>query len=507
MSKQDKEALRYLNTQGITNYTQKMRIIGTLKHDVPNLRLDNCKFITAGLRMYYSGELYNEQSIRSLDTVLNYIHKGNHDAEYDFNLNGLTLNELSSKYKDNIAIDRENDRKRSEQTMRNGGNGYTIIPIDTYEQAHKYSEYTSWCVTHDENAFDSYTQGGNRFYFCLKEGFENTPKNDEGAPLNTYGLSMIAVNIDMNGELLRITTRYNHEFNGENNEGLCSVEQLEDILDVNFYKVFLPYTREELHSRGIILFDEVQELLDSGKEPEEIFDKVYGFYNGYARVKLNGKWNWISADNRLVSPNQWFYFVYNFFNGYAVVELNGKYNWIDINGNYLSEQLFDWCDKFYNGYARVKLNDKYNFFNADKRLVSPNQWFDICGCFSNGYARVELNCKYNLIDTNGNYISEQWFDLCDDFSNGYARVELNGKYNWIDTNGNYLSGQWFDDVDDFVNGYACVKLNGKYNWIATDNRLVSPDQWFEWCKDFVNGKAMVKLNGKWNLIDTNGNIL
>ena len=258
MSKQDKSALRYLNTKGITNYNEKMRIIGTLKHDVPNLRLDNGKFVTAGLRMYYNGELNDEQSIRSLDTVLNYIHKGNHAAEYDYDLNGLSLNELSSKYKDNIVTDGKNDRKRSEQTIRNGGNGYTIIPIDNYEQAHKYSEYTSWCITHDKNAFDEYTKYGNRFYFCLINGFENTHKNDEGAPLNAYGLSMISVEIDMNGDLLRITTRYNHDFGGENNEGLCTVAHLEDILDVNFYKVFLPYTREELHSRGIILFDEVQ---------------------------------------------------------------------------------------------------------------------------------------------------------------------------------------------------------------------------------------------------------
>ena len=400
-SASDKAALKYLETQGITDYNEKMYIIGTLKHDVPNLRLDKGKFITAGLRMYYNNELNDEQSIRSLDTVLNYIHKGNHTSEYDFNLNGLSIEELSSKYKDNIAIDRENDRKRSEQTMRNGGNGYTIIPIDTYEQAKKYSEYTSWCVTHGQNAFDSYTKGGNRFYFCLMNGFENTPKNDEGAPLNTYGLSMIAVNIDMNGDLLRITTRYNHDFNGENNDGLCSVEQLEDILDVNFYKVFLPYTREELHSRGIILFDEVQELLDSGKEPEEIFDSVYVFVDGYARVKLNNKMNWISEDNRLVSPNKWF------------------------NG----------CDKFKNGYARVELNNKYNFIDTDFKFIS-NQWFDYVYNFHEGYAAVELNNKCNWIDTNGNYLSEQWFDYVYDFDkNGYAMVLFNDTRYIVDTNG------------------------------------------------------------------------
>ena len=331
-SASDKATLKYLETQGITDYNEKMRIIGTLKHDVPNLRLDKGKFVTAGLRMYYNNELNDEQSIRTFDTVLNYIHKGNHTSEYDFNLNGLSLNELSSKYKDNIAIDKENDRKRSEQTMRNGGNGYTIIPIDTYEQACKYSEYTSWCVTHDENAFDSYTKGGNRFYFCLMNGFENTPQNDEGAPLNAYGLSMISIEIDMNGDLLRITTRYNHEFNGENNDGLCSVEQLEDILDVNFYNVFLPYTLDELHSRGVIMFDEVHELLDNGKNPKDIFDYVYGFYHGYARVRLNNKYNWISTDNRLVSSEQWFDYCSNFYDGYAKVEIGNTKYIVDTNG-------------------------------------------------------------------------------------------------------------------------------------------------------------------------------
>ena len=367
-SASDKSALRYLNTQGITNYNEKMRIIGTLKHDVPNLRLDKGKFVTAGLRMYYNNELNDEQSIRSLDTVLNYIHKGNHASEYDFNLNGLSLEELSSKYKDNIAIDKENDRKRSEQIQRNGNNGYTIIPIETYKQAHKYSKYTSWCITHGQNAFNDYTQVGNRFYFCLKNGFENTPQNDEGAPLNTYGLSMISVEIDINGNLLRITTRYNHDFNGENNEGLCSVEQLEDILDMNFYKVFLPYTREELHSRGIILFDEVQELLDNGYNPKHIFDLVWNFFNGYARVKLNGKYNLISTDNRLVSPNQWFDYAYDFNNDYAVVRLNDKYNFIDTNGNILSEQWFYYCDDFNEGYARVRLNRKLYKINTDGQL-------------------------------------------------------------------------------------------------------------------------------------------
>ena len=502
MSKQDKSALRYLNTQGITNYTQKMRIIGTLKHEVPNLRLDKGKFVTAGLRMYFNHELSDEQSIRTLDTVLNYIHKGNHASEYDFNLNGLTLEELSSKYKDNIVTDGKNDRKRSEQIHRNSKNGYTIIPIDTYKQAHKYSDYTSWCVTNDENAFDSYTKYGNRFYFCLKNGFENTLKNDEGAPLNQYGLSMIAVELDTNGDLLRITMRYNHDFGGENNDGLCSVEQLEDILDVNFYKVFLPYTREELHNRGIIMFDEVQELLDSGKNPKEIFDHIYNFNNGYACVALNNKFNWISADNRLVSPNQWYDNCSDFNDGYAIVNLNNKWNFIDTNFKYLSKQWFDTCGNFCEGYACIQIYNKWNWIDRNCNYLTE-QWFDTCGDFNEGYAIVKLNGKWNFIDTNGNYISEQWFDVCYYFSNGYSVVRLKDKMNWIGTNGDYLSEQWFDWCSDFNEGYAIVKLNGKWNFIDTNGNYIS-EQWFDWVEDFHEGYARVILNCKCNLINTNG---
>lgn len=35
----------------------------------------------------------------------------------------------------------------------------------------------------------------------------------------------------------------------------------------------------------------------------------------------------------LLFPNQWFDFVYNFYNGYAIVRLKDKYNLINTQGN------------------------------------------------------------------------------------------------------------------------------------------------------------------------------
>ena len=54
-----------------------------------------------------------------------------------------------------------------------GKSQYNIVRIDSFEQAQQYGQYTSWCVTHDENMFNSYTNNGiGQFYFCLRHGFE-----------------------------------------------------------------------------------------------------------------------------------------------------------------------------------------------------------------------------------------------------------------------------------------------------------------------------------------------
>ena len=136
------------------------------------------------------------------------------------------------------------------------------------------------------------------------------------------------------------------------------------------------------------------------------YDFVGNLYNGYARVNLNNKWNYIDTQGKLVSPNQW----------------------------------FDWIYDFYNGYGIVKLNNKWNYIDTRRKLLSPNQWFDGVGNFYNGYARVKLNGKWNLINTQGNMVSpNQWFDWIYDFYNGYARVKLNGKWYKIDTKGNIMT--------------------------------------------------------------------
>ena len=435
-SAQDKRVQNFLKNKGYSDYNERMEIIGKTKHDIPNIRLDNGKFLLGCLRMFFDGQLRDEASIRNVDNALKQIHTDGHTEEFDENLNGKNPNDLYNMFRETMKQNAHKDRERSAKRAFGGGSNYKIIPINSFEEAKPYGRYTSWCVTHGKSAFESYTKGGNRFYFCLRNGFQSVPKDDENAPLNEWGLSMIAVNIDMEGNLTRVTTRYNHDYNGENNPQLETPEQLENVLNVPFYQTFKPYTRQELLDMGIIPFNMVQELLDSGKKPNEIFQFVGDFHEGFAVVKLNDKWDFINREGRLLSPT-----------------------W------------FDYCGDFIDGFAVVKLNDKWNFINRECGLLSPT-WFDYCWNFHDGFAVISLNGKWNLINRECRLLSPTWFDNCGDFHDGFAVVCLNGKCNFINREGRLISPTWFDNCWNFHDGFAAVKLNGKYNFINREGRLL-----------------------------------
>jgi len=499
-----KKARKYLESKGYTDPEKRQQILDAIRTDVPNSRLQQCKFLLGVTRLYLDGELNNGNAIFELNKTLKYIASDAHVNEYDYNLNGETLQTLVNRFKSVSNDDLKQSIAKSNSKQLVVNNNYTIVPIDNPDEASKYGKYTSWCVTHSPDMYNSYTNNGiGRFYFCLRKGFKNEPVvKGDNCPLDNYGLSMIAVSVNFDGSVNTVTCRWNHDNGG--NDSIMNIDELEDLLGRNFYQTFKPYSREELHAKGVILFDEVQGLLDSGKKPEEIFERVDDFNEGYAIVQLNNKCNFINTEGKIIS-DQWFDGIGYFTGGLTIVRLNGKYNFINTEGNFISDQWFDDTGYFFEGFCSVKLNGKWNFIDREGKIIF-NQWFDYVGDFEHGFAKVKLNGKWNFIDREGKIIFNQWFDYVGSFSEGVARVELNGKYNFINTESNFISNQWFDDNTDFNDGFGKVKLKGKWNLINAEGKFLS-DQWFDGIGYFYNGLSKVKLNGKWNFIDTEGKII
>ena len=413
-----------------------MQFIGQLKVKIPSVRLQQEKFLLGVARLFIDWELDVNDVFKctNFNQALKLIASDAHVNEYDNNLNGMSADDLINRFED-VRVGELSKRKELMGVKQYQQNReYTIVPINSYEEATKYAKYNEWCVTYSEQMFDDKTcNGAGRFYFCLRNGFENVPKKvGPNAPLDEYGLSMIAVSVTMEGEPNSITCRWNHDNGGS--DSVMDDEQLSDLLGVNFYNVFKPYTREELHAKGVILFDEVQEMLDKGVSPNDIFELVGDFYEGYANVNLNGKWNFINRNNKLLSDT-WYDGVNIFSDGCACVMLGDKVNFIDTYGEFISDTWYDGGYVFLNGYAKVELDDKLNLIDRNGKCVS-NTWFDEIGYFCNGYARVKLNRKWNFIDTIGKCVSDTWYDWVYCFIDGYARVILSNKEFKLDTNGN-----------------------------------------------------------------------
>ena len=498
-----KPARKYLEEKLGWGNEQIMDFFGKMKHDIPNVRMNNCKYFLGVTRMIMEMQLTNGENIIKLNSILKYINNDESlNSSFDRNLNGLTFEKLSEQTTEGMEQAYKLERERLGSTDFGERNtSYNIVKINTFKEASEYGKYTPWCVTHKIKAFNDYTNNGICvFYFCLKDGFESIPeKIGENCPLDEYGLSMIAVCVDENGECKTVTCRWNHDNGG--NDNIMSTEELSRLLGVNFYEVFKPST---------VFKDKLEKALSLAKKGDfGGFDEIYGFKNGIAKVELNDKCNLIDVNCNLLSQ-QWFDWINNFNeNGISIVVLNKKCNFIDTNGNLLYKQWFDNAFNFNEyGFSIVVLNDKWNLIDTNGNLLYK-QWFDWILNFENGFAKVQLNNKWNFIDTNGNLLSKQWFDNIYSFdSYGIAQVTLNGKCNFIDVNGKLLSKKWFDNyIYEFKNGFARVTLNDKWNLIDTNGNLLSK-RWFDWIDNFnEDGFAVVRLTNKYNFIDTNGKLL
>ena len=470
----------------------------TLRNDLPILRKPNAaKFILGVTRMFLDRQITDQRTISQLNTTLEYVSSDAHINEYDRNLNGMSAQDLIQRFAKAVSDDFEKNKSDINSMNFERQSQYNIVRIDSFKQAQQYGQYTSWCVTHDENMFNSYTNDGiGQFYFCLRHGFENEKAvKGENCPLDNYGLSMIAVSVDENGRLNTCTCRWNHDNGG--NDSIMDPKQISEVIGMNFYQTFKP------NNKWKDLIDNCMRRLANGEDPNDVFDYIDDFNDGFAAVKLNGKYNFINTRGELLC-NEWFDSCGCFFDGFAKVKLNGKYNFINTRGELLCNEWFDSCGNFFDGFAEVELNGKWNFINTRGELLC-NEWFNYCDDFSDGFARVRQNRKWNFINTRGELLCNEWFDSCYDFFDGFAIVRQNRKWNFINTRGELLCNEWFDSCGCFFDGFAKVKLNGKYNFINTRGELLC-NEWFDSCGYFSDGFAKVELNGRLFRIDTKGQL-
>lgn len=553
-SKSISEAIRlYMKYTGESYEAADNFIRVKLRASFPILRTkQGGKFVLGVTRMYVNNELDDMESITKLNGVLKYVTDPTHINQYDRNLNNLSATEIINRFAAVRSQEIERDREGVGTVQYQANPNYKVVAINSFEEAKKYGSYNDWCLAQDngERMFKAYTNNGiNQLYFILRDGFENEPRRKgPNAPFDSYGLSMMSVIVDPDGNMTQSTTRWNHE-NGSTDLALTT-KQISETIGRNFYETFKPSTKFK-----DAITDAIKRI-SRGKNPYHVFDifdedagveglalvclmnkwnilkyksfvgnrlilqdkyfllntwcdSLTRFNEGFALIKINNKgYNFINSDGELLSRT-WFMVAYSFSDNVAAVYVRQKgWNAIDRTGRFISDMYFRQIDRSSSGFMKVESKDlKFNFLTTGGTLVS-DVWFDSAEDFSGNTAFVRDGGKSNFINTAGRLISDVWFDYADSlFHDGFSTVYLDGKgANYIDRNGRLLLNVWVDNTAQFVSGHGIIIRGEKYNLVNTKGKILSK-KWFDGIDYFHDGAARVRKGYEYNYINTEGKLI
>ena len=217
-----------------------------------------------GWRNNHSARYVDQLTLREIIWLISDIQS--EDGKYDEDLNGLSFDELHEKYKTSLMIQKMRMDRRINTRQYTKNEAYKVIQIHDYERLKSFINCFDtfvWEAILTEADYDSLTDGGkNSVYVCLnnrylalkptydKEEIIWSPDIDYAdigmedketrlVNYDDYGLSMLLVIVDMNGELVRCEGRYASYFEAENWLVYLDQEELSLILGRNFYDIFI----------------------------------------------------------------------------------------------------------------------------------------------------------------------------------------------------------------------------------------------------------------------------
>lgn len=488
-----------------------------LRNDIPILKTeDGSKFILGCTRMFVNRELNSAAIISKLNKTLKLL-VGAHYNEYDRNLNGLSVNDLIARFEIAIKQDSNNEREEMNKMHFQGNSRYNIVPVNTFEDAQPYRKYTEWCITEYKKMFDSYTNGGlKQFYFCLRDDFKTVEKTiGDKCPLDNYGLSMLAVCVDEDGDLSTCTCRWNHSNNG--NDNIMTAKEISQVINVNFYEVFKPNMKWQN------TLNEINKALKKGLPLMQIFHNVHpldgGGNNFIVSIKAGEdcKYNVLTSNRQDFLFDKWYDNIEDCaFSKQLILKdySTEKRALADLNGNIIGNAWFDSIIVRRN-FALIYLESKgWNVMSNDGVILSPDMWFSMFSATADmNIFVVRKDDLFNYINTEGKLLSpDMWFDSLElHFNQGnFTIVRKNDKSNILSKKGELKLSKWYDNIIpcyDSIRGlYFEVIDNNKHNFL--DSALqIKYNVWFNNCFVVDEEHIFVSFDGSTSyLLKNNGDL-
>lgn len=484
----------------------------------------------------------NRDALKKLKTICRYLagcfisHK-----PLPFNLDDIndttTLTELGNLVLPHIPTGKEN-----KQDMQSKLGRYEILKDIDFETAEKYGIYSNpesqLCYTENRDTWNEYVKGGeNTAYLLLRDDWEKWNDDeqsippysdediDESVPYDDYGLSMIFLFVDPDGEITTSNTRWNHEHSDNIVvDEAFTKEDIEKLIGQNFDDVFVPEEHEVIENERFwdIVNDLYNEIEDFGFDDDDDEDeKDIEYIIDGLREKYDG---WDGDIDR-------YRYHGNFEGFYAIFILGHSCIWNSNDRCFINDEWYDDIYSTYGDYFCVGKRNKYNLVHKDTGKLMfdlpVDEWFKRISPYNllSGLLPVETKYGNCYIDTNGKFYDfDEVLDIClEAFRkgeksgltqigfpfDGFVQVRFFAKLNFINQKTGKLVwdksyGEWFDNVFDYRGlGYKlrCVEINGvKYLFNIYEGRLISFDELADYLKTHMD--CIVE---RLNKTDSNGN--
>ena len=370
----------------------------------------------------------------------------------------FTFDQLAEMFGNESRSATNADRNRFTQDNKSTDNGYKIIELKNFEQAHQFLPYCTsdpWCYLESKPTFDSYAQGGNKLYIALAPGFEKLKPGDPGYGRSMIGFDMGPVDEDGKSELCVCNNRYNHAPNLEHEEGVGTGDdayneiQLSKILGFPVWEKCPGYTEDELMALGRITPVTIKKLIPTVELGKKLLTDEQ-FRDEFAKTN-----HLLIQSGMAFEPN-------HTMSIYTVSE-DGRASFDPIVNVLVTDDALYWyhdsyeVDYQHTVFTIKLLNNKAMFIKNDGTVLIDIQFDKVIhnhGQFPVGVGKADddHNIKYNFIDKEGHFISNEWFDKIDAFRRGdeYTIVHNGDKKNIIKYNGTIVLPKWADNIEILI---------------------------------------------------------
>ena len=214
--------------------------------------------------------------------------------------------------------------------------------------------------------------------------------------------------------------------------------------------------------------------------------------------------------------------------GFAAVKIGGKWGFIDPLGKLVVDPVFDEVSDFSDGVARFGKEDRqsalpgvwrYGYVNpAGEIAIEPKLHLWPPGDFGEGLAGVaaDREMKFGFMDKTGKITIPTRFSWVGKFSEGLAPAavseDLSSDRKWgaVDSKGKFVITPQFVELSEFSDGLAvaCISSDNsekKCGYVKKDGDWQIPPR-FSAAMPFSEGMAAIEMGKKWGYVNMAGEI-